>query len=147
MQDNKTDINSLELGENKTKMYSFVVDDLLVTFITILMLWTPIQNVQPNYENVVMIMNTAFIQIVVMKILYQTFFVWYYGATLGKMMFKLRVIDYNHFGKITFIQSFLRASGRIVSESIFYLGFMLSFYTQSKQTLHDKLAKTLVVNA
>ena len=147
MNNNDIDINKLELASNKKRLYSFVVDDLLVTFIAMFMLWNPIQNANGNYEIIVAIINAAFIQIVIIKVIYQSFFLWYYGSTLGKMLFKLRVIDFEHFGKITFAQSVLRASSRIISESIFYLGFILAYYTKSRQTLHDKIAKTLVVNA
>ena len=93
------------------------------------------------------IMNSAFIQIVIIKVIYQSYFIWYYGATLGKMAVKIRVIDFESFSKVTFAQSVLRSSARIISESLFYLGFFLAYYTKSRQTLHDKIAKTLVVNA
>jgi uncharacterized RDD family membrane protein YckC len=148
MNNNEKEINTnnLELASSKKRLYSFVIDDLLVTIIAMLILWTPIQNTQGNYDAVISVMNTAFLQIVFVKVAYQTFFIWYYGATLGKMLVKIRVIDFNHFGKITFVQSLLRALTRIASEAIFYIGFILSFYTESKQTLHDKFAKTLVVN-
>jgi len=147
LNNNDIDINKLELASNKKRLYSFVVDDLLVTFIAMFMLWNPIQNANGNYEIIVAIINAAFIQIVIIKVIYQSFFLWYYGSTLGKMLFKLRVIDFEHFGKITFAQSVLRASSRIISESIFYLGFSLAYYIKSRQTLHDNIAKTLVVNA
>ena len=91
-------------------------------------------------------MNSAFYLIMLIKVVYQSFFVWYYGATLGKLAVKIRVIDFNHFGKVTLFQSFLRAVVRLLSEFVFYIGFLLSYYTQSKQTLHDKISKTLVVN-
>ena len=146
MNNNDIDISKLELASSKKRLYSFVVDDLLVTFIAMFILWNPIQNANGNYETIVAIINAAFIQIVIIKVIYQSFFLWYYGSTLGKMLFKIRVINFEHFGKITFAQSVLRASSRIISESIFYLGFMLAYYTKSRQTLHDKIAKTLVVN-
>ena len=146
MNNENIDISKLELASNKKRLYSFVIDDLLVSLITIFLLWTPIQNVNGDMEAVMIIMNEAFIQILIIKVLYQSFFIWYYGATLGKMLMKIRVIDFENYNKITFAQSVLRSASRIVSESIFYIGFMLAFYTKSKQTLHDKIAKTLVVN-
>jgi len=141
------DINKLELASNKSRLKAFVIDDLLITFITILLLWDNIQNAKGDLEAVAMIMNSAFIQIVIIKVIYQSYFIWYYGATLGKMAVKIRVIDFENFGKISFAQSVLRSSARIISESLFYLGFIISMYTKSRQTLHDKIAKTLVVNA
>jgi len=40
----------------------------------------------------------------------------------------------------------LRASLRIVSEEIFYVGFIFAFFSPMAQTLHDKLSKCVVVN-
>ena len=140
------DTSKLELAPNNKRIKAFVIDDLLITFVMLALLWDPIAKTNGDYMAIAMIMNKAFIQIITIKIIYQSFFIWYYGATLGKMNAKIKVIDFNNFGKVTFSQSVLRASGRILSESFFYLGFILAYYTKSKQTLHDKVAKTLVVN-
>jgi uncharacterized RDD family membrane protein YckC len=40
-----------------------------------------------------------------------------------------------------------RAIFRIVSESFFYLGFLWGFFDPARQTLHDKTARTLVIDA
>ena len=146
MNNENIDISKLELASNKQRIKAFIIDDLLITFIMLLLLWEPITKVGDDYFAIAMIMNQAYLQIITIKIIYQSFFLWYYGATLGKMSAKIKVIDFNHFGKLSFAQSVLRASGRILSESFFYLGFMLAYYTKSKQTLHDKISKTLVVN-
>jgi len=140
------DTSKLELASTSRRIKAFVIDDLLITFVMLALLWEPITSTNGDYLAIAMIMNEAFLQIITIKIIYQSFFIWYYGATLGKMSSKIKVIDFNNFGKITFAQSVLRASGRILSESFFYLGFALAYYTDSKQTFHDKVAKTLVVN-
>ncbi len=144
---NNIDTTHLELASKKSRIKAFIIDDLLITLLTIIMLWQPIQNSDGDYITVMIIMNQAFVQIILLKILYQTFFTWYYGATLGKMAAKTKIIDFEHFGRISFRSALIRASVRIISESIFYLGFFMAYYNQSRQTLHDKLAKTLVVNA
>jgi len=140
------DTSKLELASTSSRIKAFVIDDLLITFVMLALLWEPITSTNGDYLAIAMIMNEAFLQIITIKIIYQSFFIWYYGATLGKMSAKIKVIDFNNFGKITFSQSVLRASGRILSESFFYLGFALAYYTDSKQTFHDKVSKTLVVN-
>lgn len=143
----QVDINNLELANSRSRIKAFVIDDLLITFITLIMLWDQVQNTSGDFMSVMIVLNGAFIQVVLLKFLYQTFFIWYYGATLGKMAAKIKVIDFNQFSRVRFDQALLRSAIRIVSESIFYLGFVLFFYTDSKQTLHDKVSKTLVVNA
>jgi len=91
--------------------------------------------------------NSLFPYIVLLKVLYQTFFVWQYGATLGKMAVKIKVVDEKSFDNLNLQYSFLRAVVRIVSESLFYLGFVWGILSPTKQTWHDKAAKSLVINA
>ena len=144
---NEVDIDNLQLSDSRSRIKAFVIDDLLITFVVLILLWDQVAQSAGDFVSVMSIMNAAFLQIIFLKFLYQTFFIWYYGATIGKIIAKIRVIDYDNFSKVSFIGSMARAAVRIVSESIFYLGFALFFYTESKQTLHDKLAKTLVVDA
>ena len=144
--DNNINIDNLELASYGSRIKSFIIDDLLLTIITIIIFWQPISNTNGDFMSVIAILNQAFLQILILKFLYQTFFIWYYGATLGKMAAKIRVIDFDHYGRVSLGSAMMRAMIRIVSESIFYLGFFLSFFSESKQTLHDKIARTLVVN-
>ena len=139
-------IENLQLATTRRRANSFIIDDLLVTLIVTIMLWSKISATNGDLEIVLQIMNEAFMQIIFLKIIYQAFFVWYYGATIGKIVMKLRVIDFNHFGRITFSQALIRSLLRIVSELFFYFGFIIAFFTDSKQTLHDKFGRTLVVN-
>lgn len=141
------DIDKLELANQRKRMQAFVIDDILISIITMALLWDQISTVEGDLMNILLLMNGAFIQVLFLKLIYQTFFVWYYGATIGKIIIKIRVIKEDTFESVDFISALMRSASRILSESIFYLGFALAFYTEGKQTLHDKLAKTLVVNA
>lgn len=140
------DINKLELASPKKRMQAFVIDDILISIITMILLWDQISANNGDIVNMLMLMNSAFIQVLFLKLIYQTFFVWYYGATIGKQIVKIRIIREDNYGSINLITSLMRSASRIISESIFYLGFFLAFYTEGRQTLHDKLAKTLVIN-
>ena len=141
-QNNNIDTNSLELATTRTRTTAFIIDDLLITLVAVIMLWDQISASGGEFINILTIMNQAFIQIIFMKVIYQTYFIWYYGATIGKTIMKLKVIDFNHLGRVTFIQALIRSMGRIISESFFYICFLMSFYTESRQKHHDKIGKT-----
>jgi uncharacterized RDD family membrane protein YckC len=149
MMDNQTNIdtNKLQLAHTRKRALAFMIDDFAITFVVTLMLWDKIATLDGDYNAILLLINGAFIQVVVLKFLYQTFFIWYYGATLGKMTAKIKVIDFDNFGKVGFVNSVLRSIGRLLSESLLYIGFFLAFYTRSKQTFHDKMGRTLVVDA
>ena len=140
------DTENLQLASVKSRLIAFVIDDLSITLVVFLLLWDKINLANGDLVSIMIIMNEAFLQIIALKFLYQTFFIWYYGATIGKIVTKIKVIDFNNFGKVSLLNSAVRAFGRIISESVFYIGFIIAFYTESRQTFHDKFGKTLVVN-
>ena len=144
---NKININNLSLASSKLRIKAFIIDDFAITLIVMLMMWDQIAAVNGDFSAVLILLNNAFIQIIILKFIYQTFFIWYYGATIGKMIAKIKIIDYGNFGKVSLTNAILRSIGRILSEMVFYIGFIVAFYSDSKQTFHDKIGKTLVVNA
>jgi len=146
MEEKQVDIDNLKLASMSSRVKAFVIDDLSITLLVLLLLWDSIKNTDGDLIAIITLMNSAFFQIVLIKFIYQTFFIWYYGATIGKFVAKIKVIDFDHFGKVSLMNSAFRSGGRIISEMIFYIGFLIAYYTESRQTLHDKFGKTLVVD-
>ncbi|RLA74503.1 MAG: RDD family protein [Epsilonproteobacteria bacterium] len=140
---NNIDINSLSLATTRTRAIAFVVDDILITLVAIAVLWDSLVGV--NSDNITSIINDNLLKIVFLKFVYHTLFVWYYGATIGKIVVKIRVVDFDTYKNISLLKSAIRAVGRVISEFYFYIGFTIAFFTASRQTFHDKLSKTLVI--
>lgn len=66
-------------------------------------------------------------------------------ATLGKKALKIKVVD-AHGQRLTFARAALREYTRIVSSMPMNLGYMLVFFSKYRQTVHDKIATTYVIN-
>lgn len=66
-------------------------------------------------------------------------------ATIGKMLMKLRVADANG-NRISFGQATGRFFGKWLSSLFMMLGFIMAFFTEKKQALHDVLANTVVLD-
>ena len=66
-------------------------------------------------------------------------------ATLGKRLFGLRVMDENG-QRISFARSLGRNLGMYISALIACIGYLMCFWTEKRQCLHDKLAGCLVVD-
>ncbi len=140
------DTNNLELASVPSRLIAFVIDDVLITLLVLAIFWENISASSGDLQVLLVIMNEFLWQVLFLKFIYQTFFVWYYGATVGKIVAKIRVIDYNSFGRVTFMSAVLRSMARILSEMFFYIGFVFAFFNDGKQTFHDKMGRTLVVN-
>ena len=80
----------------------------------------------------------------IIKFLYQAIFVYLYGATLGKLAVKIYCVRAGG-GDMDIATAAIRAAVRLISEMIFYMGFLVALFTNSRQSLHDMAAKTLVV--
>ena len=140
--------SELELASMRSRALAFVIDDLLVTFIVLIIFWDNIIAVSQNMEAMMYLMKTDLVMpLITLKVLYQAVFVWYYGATVGKIVAKIRVIDTNHWGRVSFFSALLRSIGRIFSEMFFYVGFLIGFFNDGRKTFHDFTGRTLVVNA
>ena len=140
--------NNLQLALMRSRALAYVIDDFLVTIIIMMIFWESISAVSEDMDAMMYLLKTELVTpLIILKILYHTFFVWYFGATIGKIVAKIRVIDANEWGRVSMFSSFLRAVGRIFSEMFFYFGFLIGFFNEGRKTFHDITGRTLVVNA
>ena len=138
---------NLELASFTRRAIAFVIDDLIVSILVLIIFWENISSTGDDLAAMLVVMNQFILPVLFLKLVYQAFFVYYYGATIGKIIVKIRVIDYNHFQRVSLSSSILRSFARILSEMFFYIGFVFAFFTEGRQSFHDKMGKTLVVNA
>ena len=71
----------------------------------------------------------------------------YYQATPGKMIFKATIVDAKTGGKPTLKQWIIRYLGYFVSLLPLGLGYFWVAFDKKKQSFHDKLANTLVIQS
>ena len=66
-------------------------------------------------------------------------------ATLGKMLLKIKVVDYQG-NRLSFGRASGRTFARILSQLTVQIGFVMAAFTHRKRALHDMIAKTYVVD-
>jgi uncharacterized RDD family membrane protein YckC len=74
---------------------------------------------------------------------YFIFLHWAWGQTLGKMAFRIRVVDVAG-GPLSFGQAVLRHIASWLSAVIFGIGFLFVAFRADKRGLHDLIARTRV---
>lgn len=135
----------MTLASIKKRSMAFFIDEMLLSFILLIALWDSFIDAK-TVEEVIYVTNTFVLEYMAMKIIYQAFFVMQYGATVGKIIMKIRVIEIKTLNNPSVISALNRGVFRVISEMLFYLGFLWGMLDPSRQTWHDKTAKTLVVN-
>jgi uncharacterized RDD family membrane protein YckC len=137
---------NITLAPIKKRSLAFFIDETLLSFLLIIALWDSFK-VAVTMEEIIILTNQFVLEYMAMKIIYQAFFVMQYGATLGKLAVKIKVIEIKTLNYPSVISSLNRAIFRVISEMLFYLGFLWGMMDKSHQSWHDKTARTLVVNA
>lgn len=67
------------------------------------------------------------------------------GATPGKKIVKIKIVDAKTFDDITNKQAITRSLGYIISTIPFLLGFIIVAFRKDKRAFHDLLAGTAVI--
>jgi len=137
---------SITLASIQKRAAAFFIDEVIISIFIIFAFGDMFKNVSTDTEIIAVFVELTK-YMVLLKIVYQTFFVWIYGATPGKMLMKIKIIFTYSINKPNFITSLLRAFGRVVSESVFCIGFIWAYFNPKRQTWQDVAAKTLVIDA
>lgn len=135
----------IELADIKKRAVAFFIDELLLSMILMIVLWDAFSQAT-TMEEIIALTNNFVLEYMAMKIIYQTFFVMQYGATLGKIAMKIQVLEIRTLSYPSLLAAFNRAVFRIISEMLFYLGFLWGTFDPLRRTWHDRTAQTLVVN-
>jgi uncharacterized RDD family membrane protein YckC len=75
---------------------------------------------------------------------YETFLVGKYGATLGKMACKIKVVTADG-GRVSFLRALGRYFAKILSGFTCLIGYIMAGFDEEKRALHDRICSTRVV--
>lgn len=144
--DDILDREHLTIASVKARSAAFAIDEILISTLLLIVLWNNIAQAN-SMEAIIVLTNHFILEFMAIKIMYQTFFTMQYGATLGKIVMKIRVIEVKTLSNPSFFSAFNRAVFRIISEALLYFGFVWAFLDPYRRSWHDLTAKTVVVNA
>ena len=135
----------MHLASIKKRSMAFFIDEMLLSLLLMIALWDRFS--QPmTLEESILLTNTFVLEYMAMKVIYQAFFVMHYGASIGKLAMKIKVVEVGTLEFPNVLSALNRAIFRVVGELLFYLGFLWGVFDPARQAWHDKTAKTLVVD-
>jgi len=77
---------------------------------------------------------------------YATWFVGKYGATPGKMAFKMKIVTSDG-DKVTYGRALGRHFATMISGMTMLIGYLMAAFDEQKRTLHDRICDTRVVRS
>lgn len=153
--------DSVQYGGFWIRLFAFILDGILlsvVSSLTNLAFRQPLTQPPPadlaalQTALLARIQSPAFLVAFILSALYSVLLVWRFGATVGKMALRLRVVDAKTLGPVSLWQAILREF--IVKDVLYRLFFFFSWlgylwigWDPRKQGWHDKIARTVVIRA
>lgn len=77
-------------------------------------------------------------------VLYETYFVGKWGATIGKMACGLKVVTPEG-APVSYLRAFGRVFAKMISAMIIYIGYIMAGFDDEKRGLHDRMCSTRVI--
>ena len=138
-------MNKVKYASILKRTISFTIDDFIVSFLFIAIFYEQIAALK-SVEALTLFLQQNLFYLLLLKIIYHTFFIGVYGKTVGKYIVKIKAVDENSLEVIGINRAFLRAAVRTLGEMFFYFTFIFAFFDEKNQTLHDKIVKCVVID-
>ncbi|MDR2342820.1 MAG: RDD family protein [Campylobacteraceae bacterium] len=136
----------ITLAPFSKRFVAYAIDDFVVAFLVFIAFAGTISEASSSEENLQMVLEYLTPYFIIVKISYQMIFVYMYGATIGKIAVKIRVIYFYSGEKPNLYISLVRSVTRVISEAVLFIGFLWALKSDKRQTWQDVAAQTLVVN-
>lgn len=135
----------IQLASFFKRLVAFLIDIFIISCLIVAILYVRISGA-PTQEVAMQIVQGYIWQMFFIQFLYHSIFCYLYGASLGKMAMKIKIIDGDTMDKPGLLRSLIRGFVRGISDHIFCLGFAWALSNPLLKTWHDYAAKTVVIS-
>lgn len=147
---NLLDRENLSIAPMQKRAFAWLLDSILISIVFMLIYsddFAKISANATNYDALILFIQLKTWQISLLKIIYDSVFIYLYGASLGKMAFKIRTISIDLVDNPTLFNSIIRAVSKFLGESIFFITYFFAFADKFNLALHDRIAKSIVISS
>lgn len=136
----------IEIAPLWKRMVAYLLDNLLMSLVWMAIYWEAISASAGDRVAIMAIVSKSALTLYIITLFYHWVFVALYGATIGKMVVRIRVIEVELLDNPKWQRAFVRSFLRLLSEFLMYIPFLLALENSLRLTMHDRIAKTAVVN-
>ncbi|MFQ6341627.1 RDD family protein [Campylobacter sp. VTCC 70190] len=142
---NRLERENLKIASFTKRVLAFLIDDMVISLIVFIIFYDSFMVAKDVFETTQIIGN-FYLGLILLHFSYQSIFTYLYGASLGKILCKIIILDEKLLDKPNLLQSCTRSAMRQVSAMAFMLGFAWALSNDLRKTWEDYLARTIVVD-
>ena len=128
------------------RFVAFVIDNIITSTLFYIIFYKQLSYSTDVISNIIFLQEHIWVFLII-EVTYHTLFIANNGATMGKYLMKIKVVNEENGKLLSWKMAFVRAVVRTVGEMFFYFTFIFAFVNSKRQTLQDKLAHSVVINA
>lgn len=140
------DREGLRIATDDKRILAFLIDDIIIGVIIFVGLYDNLMNLNGDIKKITELLSSAFLYIVALKIAYHSIFSAFYGASVGKIICKIKIIKIDTLDKPSVIEAISRSILRILAEMLLYIPLLIAFADPFRRAMHDLLVKTIVID-
>lgn len=144
--ENILDREGLKIAKDDKRILAFMIDDIIISLLITVVFYNQIIAFKGDVEGVRNLFSDMFLYIFVIIVLYQTIFTAMYGASIGKIICKIKIIKIDTLDKPNLFESFFRSLLRSVGCSLLYIPLLVAFAIPFRRAMHDIFSKTIVID-
>ena len=140
------DREGLRIATDERRILAFFIDEIIVSLIIFVGFYEQISTLNGDMTRIQTLLTSAFFYIIILKIAYHSTFTAIYGASVGKILCKIKIIKIDTIDKPSVIEAISRSALRILAEMLLYIPLLIAFADPFRRAMHDLLVKTIVID-
>ncbi|MDY6123935.1 MAG: RDD family protein, partial [Campylobacter sp.] len=84
---------NIRLASFDKRLFAHLIDEVIISALFFVIYYDAFKNAAGDVQAMIAVISSFIWQLMLLKVLYHTFFVWRYGATLGKIVMGIMVLD------------------------------------------------------
>ena len=140
------DREGLRIATDERRILAFFIDEIIVSLIIFVGFYEQIATLNGDMTRIQTLLTSAFFYIIILKIAYHSTFTAIYGASVGKILCKIKIIKIDTIDKPNVIEAISRSALRILAEMLLYIPLLIAFADPFRRAMHDLLVKTIVID-
>ena len=140
------DREGLRIATDERRILAFFIDEIIISLIIFVGFYEQIATLNGDMTRIQTLLTSAFFYIIILKIAYHSTFTAIYGASVGKILCKIKIIKIDTIDKPSVIEAISRSSLRILAEMLLYIPLLIAFADPFRRAMHDLLVKTIVID-
>lgn len=135
---------NLKIAPFFKRVIAYLIDDFLIALIFMIMFYSQFSHTKDNVTLMQEFTNLSF-YVVILRFFYQAIFTYLYGASIGKMIMHIEILQLDSLDTPDVLNSIVRSFFKELGQALLYITYFFAINDTFVRTLHDRIVKSVVV--